>query len=302
MELKVPSPVIEIENLLFKQAGIQLYIKREDLLHPMVSGNKWRKLKYNLQKARHNGFKRLLTFGGAYSNHIAAVAWAAKAEGFESIGVIRGAEYASLNHTLQQAKDQGMKLHFITREKYKEKENQVFLQELGERFGSHYLIPEGGANWEGVKGVEELGHELRKYSHICVPVGTGTTLAGIINSLEEEQFALGFAVLKGEDYLEERVRDFLVSGGSEQWRINHEFHFGGYAKYNAGLINFINTFKRETKIPLDPVYTGKMMFGVYQLVKAGYFPVGSRLVVIHTGGLQGITGFNQRFGNLIDLD
>jgi len=301
MELKDPSPVQKIEDLLFEKAGIELYIKREDLLHPVVSGNKWRKLKYNLIKARQNGFKRILTYGGAYSNHIAAAAWAAKEEGFESIGVIRGEESAELNPTLNQAKDCGMKFIFLTRQNYRKAGNKNFLEEFETRFGSFHLIPEGGANLEGIKGVEELGKELRRFSHICVPVGTGTTLAGIINGMEDNQFALGFAILKGECYLEANVQH-LLTGRNTRWQINHDFHFGGYAKHDAELINFINMFKRKTKIQLDPIYTGKMMFGVFKLIEEGYFHEGNRIVVIHTGGLQGIGGFNQRFGNLIDSD
>jgi len=297
MNLTTPTPNVRISESFLSEKEVEIYVKREDLLHPVVSGNKWRKLKYNLEEARKLRIGTLLTFGGAYSNHISAVAFAAMEEGFKSIGVIRGERMDPLNATLAQAEKNGMRLFFVSREKYRMKDEPDFQSELREHLGEYYMIPEGGSNRLGVQGCIEMGEEIFGFTHACVPVGTGTTLAGLAKGIETGK-ALGFPVLKGEGYLEERINE-LLNGEHLSWQLIHDYHFDGYAKYRLELIAFINRFSHEHGIQLDPIYTGKMMYGIYDLVLKNFFPLGSKILAIHTGGLQGIAGFNQRFGNLI---
>ena len=271
-----------------------LCVKREDRIHPQVSGNKFRKLKYNLAQAKSELKETLLTFGGAFSNHILAVAAAGKESGFNTIGVIRGEELENKvdsNPTLKFAKKCGMVLKFVTREDFRNKTADCFIKDLKEEFGDFYLIPEGGTNDLAIKGCEEI---LIKgdfdFDYICCSVGTGGTISGIINASKPHQTILGFPALKG-DFLQEEISKFAINSN---WKLVTDYHFGGYAKINAELISFINQFKRDHEIPLDPVYTGKLMFGVLDLLKKGYFPEDSTILVIHTGGLQGISGMNDR--------
>jgi 1-aminocyclopropane-1-carboxylate deaminase len=278
-------------NISFPKS-ITLYIKRDDLIHPIVSGNKFRKLKYNLLQAKTENQFTLLTFGGAFSNHIAAVAFAGKENGFKTIGIIRGEELknkVSENPTLQFAQDCGMQLKFITRESYKQKKELNFLAKQKENFGDFYLIPEGGTNTLAIKGCEEiLIAEDQEFDYICCSVGTGGTLSGIINSIKPHQKALGFPSLKGT-FLKEEIRNFVCN---ENWDLITDYHFGGYGKVTLELISFINNFYKENKIPLDPIYTGKMVYGVMDLINKNYFPENSKILLIHTGGLQGIQGIN----------
>ena len=279
---------------ILKKKSIQLFIKREDQLHPYISGNKYRKLKYNIIEAKSNKFETLLTFGGAFSNHIAAVAAAGKELGLKTVGVIRGEEIKdkiSENPTLKFAADCGMKFKFVSRSDYKNKTTPTFTEQLNEEFGSFYLIPEGGANNLAVKGCEEiLTEEDAIFDFICCPVGTGGTISGLINCLQLRQQVLGFPALKG-NFLKDEILKFAKGSN---WKLINNYHFGGYAKINEELITFINNFKKETEIPLDPIYTGKMMFGIIDLVKADYFVAGTKILAIHTGGLQGIEGMNLR--------
>jgi 1-aminocyclopropane-1-carboxylate deaminase len=272
--------------------GISVFFKREDLIHPFVSGNKFRKLKYNLLQAKAENQTSLLTFGGAFSNHIAAVAFAGNENGFKTIGIIRGEELKNKiaeNPTLQFAQDCGMQLEFITREEYRQKKESVFLSQLETKFGNYYHIPEGGTNELAIKGCEEiLTLEDEKFNYICCAIGTGGTISGIINSALPHQKVLGFPALKG-DFLQEEIRIFAKN---KNWQIVSDYHFGGYAKVTPQLIDFINDFYTKTKIPLDPIYTGKMVFGVLNLMEMNYFPKGSKVLLIHTGGIQGINGMN----------
>ena len=272
--------------------GVNLYIKREDKIHTFVSGNKYRKLKYNLLEADNLGFKTLLTFGGAYSNHIAAVASAGDILGFKTIGVIRGNELGNSinnNPTLNFAQQKGMQFKFISREAYREKTDLGFIESLKNEFGSFYLIPEGGTNHLAIKGCEEiLNKEDKDFNYICSAVGTGGTISGLINCSKPSQQVLGFPALKG-DFLKQDISKFALK---TNWELKTDYHFGGYAKISPELIMFINQFKKENNIPLDPVYTGKMMFGIFDLIKKGYFPKGTKILAIHTGGLQGIEGMN----------
>ncbi len=262
------------------------------MIHPFVSGNKFRKLKYNLEEAQKTGVQTLLTFGGAYSNHIAATAAAAKENGLYSIGVVRGEELQGRWHdnpTLQFAVRQGMQLHFVTRQAYKTKTGPQFLAELENRFGPFYHIPEGGSNTLAVKGCEEILTDADAvFDVICCCTGTGTTFAGIVNSAKTTQRLIGFPALKG-DFLREDIRKFADNG---DWELQTDFHFGGYAKVDEALIHFINDFKRKTDIPLDPVYTGKMFYGIMRLIEDDFFPENAKILAIHTGGLQGIAGMN----------
>ena len=271
---------------------ISLHLKREDLIHPFVSGNKFRKLKYNLLKAKEEKKTKLLTFGGAFSNHIAAVAYAGKENNFETIGIIRGDELESQiseNPTLQFAQDCGMKFYFVTRKEYQNKTTDLFIEKLKNLFGDFYLMPEGGANSLAIKGCEEiLTEEDSQFSHVCCSIGTGGTILGIINSAHLHQKIIGFPSLKG-DFLSEDIRKFAVNSN---WELVTDYHFGGYGKINEELVRFINDFYKQTKIPLDPIYTGKMMFGIVHLIEKKYFPIGAKILAIHTGGLQGIKGMN----------
>lgn len=273
-------------------SGVTLYVKREDAIHPFVSGNKYRKLKYNLLEAEKLGYKTLLTFGGAFSNHIAAVASAGQFMGFKTIGVIRGDELKDTvndNATLHFAQQSGMQFEFVSREAYRGKTSDLFIKKLKTKFGNFYLIPEGGTNTLAIKGCEEiLNEDDRVFDYICCAVGTGGTISGLINCSKPGQQVLGFPALKG-DFLQQDISKFALK---TNWELETDYHFGGYAKINAELITFINQFKKEYGIPLDPVYTGKMMFGIFDLIEKGYFPKESKILAIHTGGLQGITGMN----------
>jgi 1-aminocyclopropane-1-carboxylate deaminase len=305
--------------------GISLEIKREDLLHPFISGNKFRKLKYNLLQAKAENQHTLLTFGGAYSNHIAAVAYAGKEQGFKTIGVIRGDELGDKiaeNPTLRFAQECGMEFEFVTRESYRFKTEPDFIANLRQKFGSFYLVPEGGTNEYAIKGCEEiLTEEDVKFDYVCCAVGTGGTISGIINSALPHQKVLGFPALKG-DFLKDEtpmnkfssnLNEKVVPDGLRQittfseeirkfasnqnWELITDYHFGGYGKVNEELIQFINQFYKQTKVPLDPVYTGKMIFGVIDLIQKNYFPDNSKILLIHTGGLQGIQGMNALLKN-----
>lgn len=276
------------------KSTVTLYLKREDLIHPIVSGNKYRKLKYNIAFAEKNNHDTLLTFGGAFSNHIAAVAEAGRLFGFKTIGVIRGEELKekiTTNSTLSFAQSCGMQLHFISREHYRLKSTQSLFDKLKSEFGNFYLIPEGGTNTHAVKGCEEiLTKEDTSFDYICSSVGTGGTLSGLINSSKSNQQVLGFSALKG-DFLKEDISKFAKQ---DNWELINDYHYGGYAKITPELVTFINKFKAEQKIALDPVYTGKMLSGIFDLIQGGYFKANSKILAIHTGGLQGIEGMNKR--------
>ncbi len=274
--------------------GISVVVKREDLIHPHVMGNKWRKLKYNLLEAKAQKKTRLVTFGGGFSNHLVAVAYAANYLGLSSKAYVRGEELReNSSPTLASAVAQGMELEFVTREVFREFRSGK-LPPVGE---DDYLLPEGGTNTLAVQGVAEVVDEIDEpFDILCTPVGTGGTLAGLIQGLSGNHKAWGFAVLKG-DWIEGEMAN-LLSSFEINWKnyeVMTEYHFGGYAKYNRDLITFINTFKRDYDITLDPIYTGKMFFGVWDKIKNGQIAVGTCVLMIHTGGIQGIKGFNARF-------
>ena len=275
--------------------GIELYIKREDLVHPIISGNKFRKLKYNLQEAKRLGCKKLLTFGGAFSNHIVAVAGAGAEFGFETIGIIRGDELQDKiqeNPSLLKAQQFGMQFNFVDRNQYRDKMDPNFLALLTARYGSFYLIPEGGTNELAIRGCEEIITAADKiaFTLICCAVGAAGTLSGIINASNADQQIIGFSSLKGS-FLSEVICNFAQQ---KNWSVIESYHFGGYGKVTDELIRFLNAFYDKYQVPLDPIYTGKMMFGILDLIQQNYFPPHSKIVAIHTGGLQGIAGMNQR--------
>jgi 1-aminocyclopropane-1-carboxylate deaminase len=297
--LQIQSKNQQVFLRILEEKKVELFMKREDLMHPFVSGNKFRKLKYNLQEARNQQKNTLLTFGGAFSNHIVATAVAGNLNGFKTIGIVRGdelgvdLEYTLANNaTLREAYKNGMTFDFVPREVYRTKNSEEYIYQLKEKFGDFYLIPEGGTNDLAIKGCEEiLTKEDAAFNYICCAVGTGGTIAGLINSAKEPQEIIGFPALKG-DFLKEEIPQIVNK--KSNWSLKTDYHFGGYAKYNAELIRFINQFNQETNILLDPIYTGKMLFGIIDLIKNDEFAVNSKILVIHTGGIQGIEGVNKK--------
>ncbi|MBD1398620.1 1-aminocyclopropane-1-carboxylate deaminase/D-cysteine desulfhydrase [Pontibacter sp. JH31] len=294
------APLQQLHNPLWENQGIALWVKREDLLHPAISGNKWRKLKYNLEEARRQQKSTLLTFGGAYSNHIAAVAAAGQEFGFRTTGIIRGEKHLPLNPTLSFAASVGMALHYISREAYRQKSDLLYLTQLAEQFGNPYLIPEGGTNSLAVKGCTEIVADIPiDYDYICCACGTGGTIAGIIAGLEGNKQVLGFPALKGGEFLKEEITQLIDRYNGQHydnWQLITDYHFGGYAKVKPELLEFMREFQQQHNMPLEPIYTGKMFYGLIDMIQKGYFPQGSRLVAIHTGGLQGNAGFRERLG------
>ena len=292
------TPIEEVNDSFLEERKITLLIKREDLNHPFMSGNKWHKLKYNLQEAKNQGKKILLTFGGAYSNHIYAVSAAGKIFNFNTIGIIRGEEHLPLNPTLTFAKENGMAFYYLNREKYRKKESLEIINELKNIIGDFYLIPEGGTNHLAVQGCSEIIDSIKEdFDYICCPCGTGGTLAGLISGLNGKKFALGFAVLKGAGFLRDNVNSLVKHTNDisyDNWEINLDYHFGGYAKFDKQLLNFVYNFSAQNKIPIEPIYSGKMFFGIYDLVSRGFFKEGSRIIALHTGGLQGLKGLSER--------
>ena len=284
--------MLDIQQLQNIKLTSQLWLKPEYEIHPEVSGNKFRKLKYNLEAAIREGFEGVLTFGGAFSNHIAATAAAGKLLDISTVGIIRGEELdkdIDLNPTLSYAKASGMDLEFITRAAYRNKSEVSFLKSLNIKYPNFYIIPEGGTNARAVRGCSEILTEKdRDFDVICCAVGTGGTISGLINSSLPHQKIIGFPALKGA-FLNEDIRKFAQHSN---WELCPDYSFGGYAKVNQELIQFINQFKTDFGIPLDPVYTAKMMFGIDDLVKKGFFSRSTKILAIHTGGLQGISGMN----------
>jgi 1-aminocyclopropane-1-carboxylate deaminase/D-cysteine desulfhydrase-like pyridoxal-dependent ACC family enzyme len=304
-----PSPLERLLLPEFESAGLSVWIKRDDLLRMgpglALCGNKWRKLKYNLAAATSAGPAQLLTFGGAFSNHIAAVAGAGAAFGLKTIGVIRGEAPPGLNPTLRFARECGMHLHFVNRAAFRSKEDPAFLYRLEQTYGPFYHLPEGGTNEKAIEGAREIVTECQhqqpalQADYWCVSAGTGGTAAGMALEAKPGSKVLAFSALKG-DFLKRAIA--MLSAGyptAGDWAVITDFHFGGYAKHRPALLQFLNHFYQQHGIALDPIYTGKLFFGLVDLAKQGFFPKGSTIVAIHTGGLQGIHGFNERFGDLL---
>jgi 1-aminocyclopropane-1-carboxylate deaminase len=268
-------------------SSVQLTIKRLDLIHPQISGNKFFKLKYNLLAAQQQGLSQVLTFGGAFSNHIAATAYAAQLGGFQSIGIIRGEELSTqdLNPTLQVAQDFGMQLHFVSRAEYRLRHESEYLQQLQRQYPQAFIIPEGGTNTLAIQGTQEIltSEDRENYDVICCAVGTGGTIAGIIKSSSEQQQVLGFSALKG-DFLQ---RDIQQWTDKQNWALTDAYCCGSYAKTSQELLQFMQQFEQRYAIPLEQVYTAKMMMGLFDLIQQNHFPANTRILAIHTGGLQG---------------
>lgn len=263
-------------------ASLEADVLRLDQLHPEISGNKWFKLKHNISVAQSKQ-EGILTFGGPYSNHIAATAAACRLANIPCTGIIRGEEHAQeLNHTLQTAANNGMRLEFISRTEYREKKHLF-------HYPGYHIIPEGGHNAEGARGCEEILHLLptAHYTHILCAAGTGTTLAGLINSALPTQEVIGIPVLKGARFLEQEVAMLLHPGINTKWKLLYDFHYGGYGRTSPALINFMNSLNRETGLPTDIIYTGKLLMAFHELCTQPAFPANSRILLIHTGGLQG---------------
>lgn len=261
---------------------------RLDLIDPVISGNKWYKLKYNLQYAGQKGYNTILTFGGAYSNHLIATAAAANEFGIKALGLVRGNDGGELNETLKQCAAYGMQLHFVSREDYVRKNDTAWLRSIAAQFGDPFIIPEGGANEQGRRGAGEIADLIPKsYSHVAVSVGSGTTFIGLRNALPVSQTVLGFAPMKNGLYLKDEIEPFILPGQNTGWQLFDNWHFGGFGKWTDGLIEFMNAFYKTNGIPLDVVYTSKMMFGISDLFNQNFFPPEANVLCIHSGGLQG---------------
>ncbi|WP_414518287.1 1-aminocyclopropane-1-carboxylate deaminase/D-cysteine desulfhydrase [Nostoc sp. PCC 9305] len=301
----ITPPLQQINSEIARNAGVKLYVLRLDLMHPWVNGNKWFKLKYNLLEAKEKNFTTLLTFGGAYSNHIYATAAAGNLFGFRTIGVIRGEERLPLNATLSFAVQQGMQLVYLNREMYRQRNTPALEEYLRQSFGKVFIIPEGGSNLNGVRGCTEIvGDATIAFDRICVACGTATTLAGIALSLHEGQRAIAFPVLKNGAFLVQEIESLLTNylasdlptpyNSPAFWELVCDYHFGGYAKVNDELLLFSQQFTQEHGVPLDYIYTAKMFYGVMDLLQQGFFAKGDRLLLVHTGGLQGNVGMEER--------
>lgn len=285
------------------ERGIEVLVRRDDLVHEQLSGNKFYKLFYNLRAARAAGVSRLVTLGGAYSNHLHALAAAGHLYGFATHGLIRGERPEHLSPTLRDAEAFGMRLHFVSRSAYREGA-PAELEQLRHRWGRFILLPEGGANELGCQGASLMGWALEQqlrgdYNAVCLACGTGSTLAGVSAGLPEGKTALGFSVLKGDGDLGARIALAVRAQASHNgtkgaaWRLISGYHGGGYGRrLPPALQAFWHRFEAQSGLSLDPVYTLKLFWGVEQQARQGYWPRGSRLVVLHTGGLQGRRGFS----------
>jgi 1-aminocyclopropane-1-carboxylate deaminase len=286
------SILSKINDPLLDQHQVSLWLKRDDLLHPVISGNKWRKLKYLLNHALAVHSHTLISMGGAYSNHLHALAYIGHALQLQTIGLVRGERPTPLTPTLQDAHDWGMTLKFVSRSDYRLLREYQNWNSLPDLQTGQYWLPEGGAHALALQGVAELANEITlPYTWLCVPCGTGTTLAGLVNAIPEPSRLLGFAALKNAGFLNRDVAQ-LLQHPRQNWQINLDYHFGGFAQVSPELTEFIHNFHIMTGIALEPVYTGKMLFGLYDLIKKRTFAPGTTLIAVHTGGLQGNRGFN----------
>jgi 1-aminocyclopropane-1-carboxylate deaminase len=293
LNLEIFSPVHQIKNQLFDEQGIKVFLKRDDLIHPIISGNKWRKLKYILKQAQAENKTHLVTFGGAYSNHLLATAAAAAKFGFKATGIVRGDEVN--NDTLFLCRLHGMNLVFTDRESYRDK-SALFIKYFGND-NDAFFIDEGGSSAEGAKGCSELVDELTEpYDHIFCACGTGTTAAGIINGIHQHKLSTQFnavPVLKNGGFMRGEIDKFLTTPAD--YELHTDYHFGGYGKTNERLIQFIKKFVAETGILIEPVYTGKMLYAIYDLAAKNYFKPGSKILAIHSGGIWGLLGMKDKF-------
>lgn len=294
IDFEIYSPLQQIHHQVFEDKGLDVFIKRDDLIHPIISGNKWRKLKYLLRQAQGENKTHLVTFGGAYSNHLLATAAAAAKFGFQSTGFVRGEEVD--NDTLFLCRLHGMELIFTSRESYRDKQ-LLFTKHFADATDA-FFIDEGGASAEGARGCSELMDELTgPYDHIFCACGTGTTAAGIINGITKyglsSQFH-GIPVLKNGGFLKSDIDAWLTAASN--YLLHTEYDFGGYGKTTNELIEFVKQFVASTGILIEPVYTGKMLYALYDLINKDHFRRGSKILAIHTGGIWGLLGMKNKFG------
>lgn len=302
-ELISPSPLQSINHPLFTDKGITVSVKRDDLLHTYISGNKWRKLKFNLFEARKKEINHLISFGGAYSNHIHALAAAGFYFGFKTTAIIRGEAHYAQNPTLKQAQQWGMQLHFVTRKEYQQRTDTEYIKQLQLKFPQAMIVPEGGSNTLAIDGVSELCHEINtqactRVDHVITATGSGGTLAGLIAGFSAipsntPPTITGIAVLKEAQYLKQQVSSLLAQADRSiklPWQLHTQFHGGGYAKVSPELSDFCQQFEQQVNIPIEPIYTGKMFYALLELIKQDYFARGDNIVALHTGGLQGLKG------------
>ena len=285
---KINCEIDKLQNDLTKEKKVSVSMLRLDKIDREISGNKLFKLYYFLQEAITSN-KKIITFGGAYSNHLAATAGACKAYGINCIGIVRGEEPKVFSHTLIFCKQKGMHLEFISRKNYKRKDEEGFKKDLTKKYGEHILVPEGGFSKEGADGASLISklYTKKNYTHVCCSVGTATTIAGLIISSDKVQQIIGFSALKNITDFEKRIKYLLKDYTCKNYCLINGYDFGGYAKKNDKLISFINKFYEEFATPIDFVYTAKMMFGVFDMIQKNYFKKQSKILCIHSGGLQG---------------
>ncbi len=298
--VSLPTPLQRISHPMLDEKEVRLWVKRDDLIHQEIMGNKWRKLKYNLEEMKRLGTSSLITMGGAFSNHIAATAAAARHYGLNAVGIIRGDELNEMsNKTLQSAHQNGMDLLFVNRDTFRlwRSKSEV----IKKKYPDHYFLPEGGTNDLAIKGCRDIIPEITiDFNVIVTPIGTGGTFAGVLSGVKPYQNVLGISSLKG-DFIHNEISSLLKKYAikNSNYEISDQYHFGGYGKVTPELIDFINWFKEKFKLQLDPIYTGKSFFGVWDMIKNDKFEKNLEIVLLHTGGLQGISGFNRKNENII---
>jgi 1-aminocyclopropane-1-carboxylate deaminase len=293
------SPLVELHHPLFSHFNVKVSIKRDDLIHPVISGNKWRKLKHNILAAKSTSKAGIISFGGAYSNHIHALAYACKLEGLRSIGIIRGEPHYANNATLSQAASFGMTFDFVSRKEYRERAEKVYLQQLQEKHPNLLIVPEGGSNQLALQGVSEIVTELKQqtnWDYLITPVGSGGTIAGLLSAAHQEHEIIGISVLKQAGYLEKEVVNLLAANKvkMENWQVVNQYHCGGYAKFSNNDQQQIISLAKQLGIPLEPIYSGKMILAFFDMLKNNYFRRNSHIVLLHTGGLQGLKGLAEQ--------
>lgn len=295
INLKIPSSVTKLNSSFLLKKNIELFIKRDDLIHNVVSGNKWRKLKYNLIEAKKQGYKSVLSFGGPYSNHLHALSYVCDKFGLQSIGVVSSNGKVFETHTQSFCIKHNMELHYIDMKTYRKYKNNCKIPpSIKSKVGQCFVIPEGGCNDLGAKGCEEIMSELNiMYDYVCAPVGTGCTATGIINKLTLSQFFLGFCAFNKKHEQEKSIKALLSNNHLNNWRLLPENHFGGFAKVNSILFKFIDQFKIDYGVDLDLIYNGKMLYYLFKLIENDFFSKNARILVLHTGGLQGVKSFNR---------
>ena len=296
-KLKLPTPIVSVNT---EEESVSIAMKRDELNHAHVQGNKWRKLKHNFQAYQEGAYEQIISFGGVFSNHVYALAAATTELDIPCTLFLRGYTLDEENPTVQFLRSCKVDIQLLDHPSYREKNSPVFLADLNEKYPNAYIIPEGGTNAAGVLGARELGHEIMEQckgdlpDYICVSAGTGGTAAGIIKAFNDTRVeVLVFSSLKG-DFLK---ADIARLSESDNFTLVTDYHFKGYARFNEDLISFINRFKTQNGISLEPIYTGKMMYGIHDLIVKNYFPTGSKILAIHTGGLQGIKGYNYRYAS-----